>query len=244
MTTTQRRTIGHPSFKPLQSDLLFSRIPKEIIKLKPKIEVTLEGFSEVHLGKIQEWHLDRKFFSVLWDLPSESLAQQIDSVTHLRVFFKVKLFSTQLIFKTIALRRLDATCFHFRIPEEVFEHQLRATLRVPVQTSSKLSLKNHQGVFKILDLSSLGAKIEVDSSFKVPATLKDLKFSVALLSKYKFDAKVVSSTKATASTESRPTRGDPIKILGLKFLDFPKEAQSLLKQVLVNELHQYYKELK
>lgn len=237
MTTTIRKTKGHPSFSKVDDSKILQRIEREIIKIHPKCEVTVEGHSEINKGTITEWYPQRKFFSVTWNKLSPKFSERINEEANLRVFLKVRLFTTQIIFKTVALRRVNEDCFHFRIPSEIFQHQLRAALRVPLRSSNPLQIATSLGQFKILDLSVGGAKVSLPSqNRKIPkpqTTLIKSYFTHPSLKDFQFNIKV---TNVQADSDP-PTSG-------FRFLDLPKEAQSLLKQILIEELQAFYKKLK
>jgi hypothetical protein len=142
MSTT--RVNEKPSFAEIDDPGEKEKLQKEIQKIKPPIEISIEGFSEVAKGRIMDWNAQRKLFTVAWSKKSEKFDEMTDKQTGLRAFCKSQLFSTQLIFKTTTVRHLDDGTYHYRIPTQWFKQQRRGALRVPIHHGTALSLDGYK----------------------------------------------------------------------------------------------------
>ena len=231
--STIRKAFAEPTFKLYENEKELSLLLNEIKKTKPKIEVTLENFSESAQGSIQEWHPNRKFFTVKWDQKSEAFDQKIESNSELRVYFKAKLFSTQIIFKSLTLRRLNDTLFHFRIPAQIFKQQRRAALRVPIQNNSA-KLVTPLGEFRILDLSVTGATI-LASSTQLNSKLQNVVLENCELHLGKIKIKTSDLSIKIVKIEEQ--------IVGIKFQGLSQLYQNRIKQYLIEQLKVYYQTL-
>lgn len=134
------------------------RLVLEIQKLKPSFEVSVEGHPGLARGRIHHWDVTKKLFSVRWSEINEDFQNACGVRTGLRSFFKVKLFTTQLLFRTELIRRLRDGEYQYRIPPDLFQSQLRKSLRLPLP-ANQARLMCKQGVFPVLDLSVSGARL-------------------------------------------------------------------------------------
>ena len=225
-----RTTHTSPTFQLLETETEINALAREIQKIKPKVEVTVEGRSELAKGRIIEWHAARKFFVVEWDKKSDAFSDHTNSRADLRAFFKGQLFSTQLMFKSIAVRRLNDDVYHFRIPEQMYKQQRRGALRVPI-IARNATLITPQGDFEIVDLSVGGAKFKPNGTAKIRlgSTLLhcELKIGRKKISPEHFGVKVTSESETT---------------FGCRFAGLETADQVLIKQFLMEALRQYYKE--
>ena len=160
-----------PTFSLIKDPDAKKRIVTEINKLKPQVEISLEGTGELASARIIDWDPSRKFFTVRWSKKSAAFDEKLESESGLRVFFKVNLFSKLLVFKSTTVRRMQDGTYHYRIPEQFFQQQRRSALRVPIDSSIKAYLSTSIGEFEIIDLSAGGAKIKMPSSLKKTFTL-------------------------------------------------------------------------
>lgn len=228
---SSRRIHLAPTFQLIHEGKEMLAIEREIAKLKPETEITLEGMTEIAKGKIVEWHPQRHFFVVKWEKKSTAFEQKIESRSELRAFFKAKLFSTQLVFKTMTVRRPSEDVYHFRIPEQLYQQQQRGALRVPIITKNA-TLITPQGEFEILDLSVGGAKLKLvkpNAKVRLGTTLMncELKLGRKKISNENFGVKITFEGETS---------------LGCRFAGFDSEDKVLIKQFLVESLRTYYKE--
>ncbi len=220
-----------PTFGAISEENDLISVQREILKVKPKVEVTIEGMPEMAKGRITEWHPPRKFFAVEWDKKTDAFSDQVESRAELRVFFKAHLFSTQLIFKTVTVRRFSDSVYHFRIPEQLFKQQQRGALRVPIRSKSA-TLSTPEGDFEIVDLSVGGAKLKVierNNRVRLGSTLMncELKLGRKKLRPENFGIKITAENEASIGC----------RFSGLEALD-----KALIKEFLMEALRIYYKE--
>ena len=220
-----RRVDEKPSFAEVSDPMDREKLQKEIQKIRPGVEVSIEGHSEVAKGRIIDWNPQRKLFTVKWEKKSEIFDEVTDARTGLRAFFKSKLFSTQLIFKTTTVRKLEDGTYHYRIPNELFKQQRRGALRVPIYSGAFFS--SLEGKFRILDLSVSGARL------KVPKTLKHSKFTGCELS---LDGYRLGTPDFVAQT----TFTGPEEI-GVRFAGLNEGIRTEMKQYLMDALKLHYK---
>jgi hypothetical protein len=190
----------------VKGEQVLNRIEKEIIRLHPKAEVTIEGLSEIAKGTIREWFPKRKFFSVEWTKLPPDFATHTDSDSELRVYFKVNLFTTQILFKSFTLRRLGPSevaegmqVYHYRIPEEIYQQQSRGALRIPLPKKAA-TLETPDGNYELIDLSVTGAKLRPLENAKTPAIGKEWKSPTLWFKKHQvsgdeFKAKVTRKSE-------------------------------------------------
>lgn len=223
-----------PSFSILNNSKKIAAIHKEIEKFQPEAEVSIEGYPDVAKGNIVEWHSSRKFFVVEWLRKSKGFDQKTESESGLRVFFKSRLFSTQILFKSTTLRRSeDGGRSHFRIPEEIYQQQLRSALRVPILTNDAI-LKIPQGEFKIIDLSLGGAKV------KIPTQLFNKNYVGIIIDQAQlyFGNRKITHPELKIKIANIQNEWMGIKLSGLRESD-----ETVLKQYLVEALQVFYQSI-
>ena len=230
---TNKRVVNEsPSFALIQKPDEIAGIIKEIERLKPKAEITLEGSGELASAKIIGWDPTRKFFTVKWNKKTSLFDEKLESESGLRAFFKVILFSKVLVFKSTTVRRLEDGTYHYRIPDQLYQQQRRAALRVPIDPGLRAYISTPIGDFQILDMSVGGARIEMPSSLGRTVTLgasyAPANFSIAsnrALNPIEFTLKISHAEHNAA---------------GCRFLELKKTEQALIKQFLVEALHVYF----
>jgi hypothetical protein len=229
---TTRRVHSTPTFALIESEKELESVVREMQKVKPGVEITIEGMTEIAKGKILEWHPSRHFFSVAWDKKSEAFDDRIESRADLRAFFKAQLFSKQLMFKTVTVRRVNEDLYHFRIPEQMYQQQRRGALRVPILTRNA-ALISSEGEFEIIDLSVGGAKLrpigEISKKSLLGRSLLNcsMKLGRLRISNENFGVKITSQDATT---------------VGCRFAGLEQGDQVQIKQFLVEALRRYYKE--
>ena len=232
--SSNRKEYAPPSYclyeDPKELQLLYN----EIKKFKPEVEVTLENSNEKATGIIEEWHSSRKFFSVKWKLKSKNFDQVVESDSSLRIYFKGRLFSAQVLFKSNTLRRFDTKTSHFRIPEQIFKQQRRAGLRVPIQNGSA-KLITQIGKFQIIDLSLTGAMI-LAPSHKINSDYQNI---------------ILESCEIILNNTIISPSGFNVKIIrihnlsiGVKFQGLSRTNQNRIKQYLIEQLRVFYENIK
>ena len=225
-----RMTDKDPSFGLLDNPKKLSTVHKEIEKFKPEVEVSIEGLPEFAMGHIVEWYPSRKFFVVQWTKKSALFDKKTESESGLRVFFKSNLFSTQVLFKSTTVRREEDSKTHYRIPEQIYQQQKRASLRVPI-INDDARIEIAQGNFAILDLSMNGAKVQIpEKLFTREAVGTSILIRTLLLGKSKikqtnFSAKIVNVQA---------------KSMGLLFSEVTPANEIIIKQFLVEALRLFY----
>jgi hypothetical protein len=216
-----------PTYTLIETDRDLVAIEREIAKVKPVSEITLEGLTEIAKARIIEWHPSRHFFAVEWQKKPESFGHTIESRSNLRAFFKAHLFSTQLVFKSMAVRRINENVYHFRIPEQIYKQQRRGALRVPTTNASLIA---PQGEFEILDLSVGGARLKrvPGSRVRIGSSLLDceLKLGRKKIANENFGVKITSETETG---------------FGCRFSGLEAADQVAIKQFLMEALRTYYK---
>lgn len=229
--TTTRKVKLEPSFKPVESEREFKTLGDEICKIRPVAEISLEGLSEMAKGKILDWQPARKFFTVEWVKKSEKYDLRTEKNPGLRTYFKLQLFTTQLVFKSTTVRRVDDDHSHFRIPEQLFHQQMRGALRVPL-ISGKAVLRTPRGEFTLLDLSAGGAKIALPHSSKLAMGMEmspcELRLGSLKISSPSFTVKVARTSDGIA---------------GVRFSGLEEKHNMTIKQFLIDALKTYYEEL-
>jgi hypothetical protein len=157
-----RKLFTAPTYALIDNSKIRNRIVLEIRRLKPEVEVSVEGCSDLARGKIIDWNEKNRLFTVQWKSIPDAFAEQTGSKTGLRSFFKTHVFTTQLLFKTEIVRRTDETEYQYRIPEAFYQNQRRKALRVPLPPGSAW-LVTARGTFPVLDLSVSGAALKIRS---------------------------------------------------------------------------------
>ena len=225
--STRREDLG-PTFKVVESAKDRLQLEKEIIKILPAVEVSLEGLSDLALGRVIAWDQPRKLLQIRWDTISQAFTDKTESETGLRAYFKMDLFSTQLVFKTTTIRRIEDGTYHYRIPDFIFKKQKRGMLRVPLPPESAF-LECNEGRFELLNLSIGGAKLKIDSTFK-PTSI----FTHCVLN--------LSGLKVTApALEVKALRREK-EYLGCKFGGLTDANKTQIKQFLIDALRVHFKE--
>jgi hypothetical protein len=224
-----RRVHEAPSFSRVEDPKVHLSLIREIIKIKPPVEVSIEGSHEVLKGRIVEWNSDRKIFTVAWHNLSDTFHTLTGSKTGLRSYFKVKLFTTQLVFRAEAVRRMPEGHYHYRFPTELFQQQKRGALRVPL-ARGVAKLKTLEGTFPVEDLSVGGARIVFD-----PEKGRELHELTGC--ELYFGDWIISTPEFCATLTHRTERGSGIRFSGLN-----EAVRTELKQFLIEALRSYYQE--
>jgi c-di-GMP-binding flagellar brake protein YcgR len=241
-----------PSHEILENEQDLLNVAREISRMKPEVEVTLAGSSEMARGKITEWFPKRHFFTVQFSTKSLKFDSMVESESGLRAFFKANLFTAPLVFKCHTLRRVDSTHLHFRMPEQLYQQQRRGALRVPIEKKSAALLiptgQDGEDVreFEIVDLSVGGAKLALPPTwtardlkqFKTGAVFKGLtlKLGRKKLHHEEFEIRI------TASPSDEEASGS--SVIGCKFSGLGNLEKSDIKQFLIEALHRYYLSVK
>ena len=222
-----RRIYEKPTFTEIVEPLEREKIVKEILKIRPPVEVSVEGHTELARGRMTEWNDARKFFTIAWEKKSLQFDEVTNAQAGLRAFFKAQLFSSQLVFKTTTVRRLADGSYHYRIPNQIFKQQRRGALRVPIH-SQTVTLSCDQGRFKIVDLSVGGARVATKKVKELnELTGCHLNLQGLLLSTEDFTARVTF-------------RGE--NELGFRFAGLNEKVQTQIKQFLIEALRVHYEQ--
>ena len=222
-----RKEDSSPSFSQIENEKERSSLIKEIQKLNPKVEVSLEGVSEVAHGRIIEWNSGRRLFTIRWEKKSQHFADTTDSQTGLRVYVKARLFSTQLIFKTTTIRRFEDGTYQYRLPIELYKQQRRGALRVPIKRG-KVRLRTAEGSFSVMDLSIGGARLRSPDG-KEFSLLSNCELN---LDGYRIRTEDFAATVTYRDAES----------FGVRFSGLNDEVHGEIKQFLMDALRTYYEE--
>ena len=228
------RKIQAPTYSAIDSKKKLDLVLKEILRLKPDVEVTIAGCTDVAKGKIVEWWPDRHFFAVQWSKTTsdfEIATREADAEVF--SYFKVKMMTALTVFKCRTVRQVSAETYHYRIPKEVYQQQRRGALRVPVETEVAYLITPH-AKFEILDLSTEGARIRIPPTSKLkPGSLiknAKIKLGKTVIEAPDFEVKIVSIFK-----DENPS-------VGGKFLGLEAAQKTEIKQFLVEALHHFFKE--
>jgi c-di-GMP-binding flagellar brake protein YcgR len=227
---TRKRDLA-PSFKPVETERETKMLGGEIRKIRPVAEITLEGLKDTAKGRIQDWQPTRKLFTIEWIKKSASFDQLTEKSPNLRAYFKTQLFTTQLVFKSSTVRRIDDEHSHFRIPEQLFHQQMRGTLRVPL-ISGRAILRTPKGEFTMLDLSVGGAKVILPDTANVETGVElgpcELRIGTFRIAGPTFMVKVARTAQGVA---------------GVRFVGLEERHKTLIKQFLIDALKTYYEVL-
>ncbi len=225
---SSRRFDMEPSYKVVDSAKDRLNIEKEIMRILPGVEVSLEGSSEISVGQIIDWDQKRKLITVRWEHITPGFAQKTDSETGLRAYFKCTLFSTQLVFKTTTIRRLEDGDYHYRLPDFMFKKQKRGALRVPLVPESAM-LETADGTFELIDLSVGGARLKMPADFRPTSFFarSTLVLNGKRISPPDFEVKVLRRER---------------DFLGCKFTGLNEENKTQIKQFLIDALRIHFKE--
>ncbi len=231
-----RKVHQEPNYGVVKSDDVLNRIEKEIIRLNPKVEVTLEGLSGIAKGIIREWFPKRKFFTVEWLKLPPDFAPHTDSNSELRVYFKVQLFTTQILFRSTTLRQLVPSevgdgmqVYHYRVPEEIYQQQARGALRIPILKKSA-KLETPDGTFELIDLSVTGARLRLLENEKLPHLNKEWKTATLILKKHRMNGEDFH-VKVVRKEEDH---------LAVKFSKITDVERIQIKQFLMDALKEFY----
>lgn len=219
-----RKVHQAPAFTRISNADGIRKIVLEIQKIHPPFEVSLEKHGALARGRIRHWDVTKKLFTVRWNAIDDSFVSASGERTGLRSFFKVKLFTTQLIFRTELIRRLPDGEFQYRIPQDFFQSQLRKSLRLPMpEGSAQIVCK--QGVFAVLDLSSSGARIAI--SKKHSARLHQLDSCVLILGRNQLSSPEFEVVLTHRNEDSA----------GGRFRGLNEPVHIAIKQFLIETLH-------
>lgn len=229
--TTRKGAKAGPSFEWVEGLKAREVLDTEIIRLKPEVEVTIEGISHLAVGRILEWNRSRGSFTVQWTQTlSPEFLKKTASEAGLRNYFKCKLFSTQLIFRTHVVRRSNDSEYQYLMPDQIFKQQRRGALRVPT-TKRNLFLQSTEGKFPVLDMSVGGAKIAVNGS-ALSGVSHLTQCSLILDHGEAITSPTFSAQLTFAGPDSR----------GYRFAGLDDEIKVKIKQYLIDALRAYFEE--
>jgi len=221
------RVYEKPSFSEVNEPWEREKLVKEVQKIKPMAEVTLEGYSELAKGRIIDWNEQRKLLTVKWKIRSDQFDELTNAKTGLRAFFKAQLFTTQIVFKTTTVRRCEDGTYHYRIPSELFQQQRRGALRVPIHSGS-VQFFCDQGKFQLFDLSVGGASLKTSEGRTLSRlTSCELRIGSVRVKTDDFSAQV------TFRTEGR---------VGVRFAGLNESVRIKIKQFLIEALKLHYEQ--
>ena len=228
--STIRKARLSPSYTQIDTPSKTRLIHAEIKKFKPRVEVTRSGGSEIATGRIVEWFPQRHFFTVEWDKISAAFREQAFDGSVSNLYFKARLFSTLLVFKSTPVRKGDQRFSDYRLPTSLYQQQSRGALRVPLPSGAG-TLSTERGDFEIKDLSVAGARIAnlkpTRRAFKVGAEISPV---LLQLGKLRIpDLKIVITTATGGS-------------YGCRFVGMSQEHRTHIKQYLVDALRKFYEE--
>jgi hypothetical protein len=222
-----RRVHEAPSFAKVTDPTELNRLILEVIKIKPEVEVSIEGGHEIMRGRILEWNRTRELFTISWNHLTDTFNELTASKAGLRNYFKVKLFTTQLVFRAEAIRRMPNGTFHYRFPEDYYQQQKRGALRVPMKNAILIS---NEGTFGIKDLSVGGAQILFEhGKFRNLHQLHDCRIKIG--------RKTLELPLFTATLTHRRPGGS-----GTRFAGLADGSRTEIKQYLIEALRSYYQE--
>ncbi len=228
--TTIRKANYSPSYSQINEPEKERLIHAEMKKFKPKVEVTLSGGSEIATGRIVEWFPKRHFFIVEWERKSKTFKELNFEDAALRVYFKAKLFSTLVVFKSTPVRKGDDRFSDYRIPTAMYQQQSRSALRVPLKKGAG-TLSTPRAEFDLIDLSVNGARIKHSKPsrrfFKTGTELSPAKLKLGNLKLHDEDFKIV----ITSST---------LDDYGCRFVGMSPENKTLIKHYLIDALRAFY----
>jgi hypothetical protein len=224
-----RKVHQAPTYTLIDDPKVSNRILLAIKKLKPETEVSVEKCPALARGKILDWNLEKALFTVSWTKLPEDFIESSGLKTGQRSFFKTQTFTTQLLFKTEIVRRLDETTYQYRTPKEWYQTQKRAALRVPLKAGSA-KLSTPAGIFPILDLSTAGAAL------KIPETLLRKSYHLE-------NCTLILDSKRLTTPEFgiTLTRRQPDQV-GCRFHGLNESIHIEIKQYLMEALHRFFKE--
>ena len=226
-----RKIHQSPTFSVVQDGKEIDRLLLEIKKFKPAVEVTIEHLPHLARGKIIDWHEGKKLITISWTKISEEFIESSGLRTGLRAFFKVSLFSVQILFKCELVRRLPDGYYQYRTPETFYKNQKRSALRVPLDSRSG-TLVTPLGSFPILDLSISGARIGLPLS--ISKKIHTLENCSLILGKQK-----ISTSRFGITVTSRAD-----DFSGCRFHGLNEGIHVVIKQFLIESLHEYFKKAK
>jgi len=226
-----RRVHRSPTFQQVQETAELNRILKEIRKFKPEVEVTIEHHPVLSQGRIIDWHEEKRLFTVEWIKIPDEFKESSGRRTGLRAFFKVSLFSVQVLFKCELVRRLPDGSYQYRTPEVLYKNQKRSALRVPLAPGSG-ALITPLGVFTLTDLSTSGARFEIPSSFS--KKIHQIENCVLQLKRKKISTPRFGITLTRRFEDSA----------GCRFHGLNEAIHIEIKQFLIESLQDYFKRVK
>ncbi len=227
--TAPRQDITPITHRPLTSPQDLRLRIAEINKIKPESSISFEGFTSTHRAKITRWHADRKYFSVTFESAlGKDIQKKIDHQIGLRTFFRVKLISTQLIFKATVVRIINANTLELRVPDTLYHQQRRGALRIPLKSNHAV-FSSELGLFKVLDLSTTGLRVEHLSGKKEIFVGREL-FQTQL--KLKKESVFIMDAKISNVTSTG---------FGIRFIGLAQAEKVRLKQILIEALQELFK---
>jgi hypothetical protein len=225
---SSRKVHQAPTFTRLDRPEDIRRTVLEIQKLKPYFEVSIESHDGMARGRIQHWDPAKKLLTVRWTKADEAFHSACGMRTGLRSFFKVRLLSTQLVFRSELIRRLPDGQYQYRIPLELFQSQLRKSLRIPLGPG-QAKLASSRGIFPILDLSASGARIAIP--IKISSRLHQLDSCFLVLGRHRISTSGFEVTLTHRDEESA----------GCRFRGLDEAIRIEIKQFLIEALHLLFK---
>lgn len=222
-----------PNYAPVQLKEEIILFGKEIEKLQPKVEVSLQESTELANGNIIVWDTKRKFFRVHLPKRSPAFDDCLDKDATQPAYFKVHLLSSQIVFKAIAVRKFTGNSFDFRMPEEVYKQQRRGAMRVPtldLNLKARITLKigKQAEVFtaRVIDLSITGAKLRAIGKFPRIPQMSEVEFELLIPGKViEFKSKVAHSNE---------------EIMGCRFAGVSADQRVIIKQFLIEGLRRLF----
>ncbi|NDG84876.1 MAG: hypothetical protein EBX52_07545 [Proteobacteria bacterium] len=226
-----RRIHQAPTYTLLHEPKILDRVLLEVKKLKPAIEVSVENCTALAKGRIVDWNLDKKLFTVSWGNLPEVFAEAAGRLTGQRSFFKVQTFTTQLVFKAEVIRRLPDGTYQYRTPAQIYQTQKRGALRVPL-TPGLVKIASPKGIFPVLDLSTAGAALKIPESLS--KSLHRIEECTLILG----TRKIHTPDFGITFTRRLPER------TGCRFHGLNEAIHIEIKQFLIEALHRFFKEQK
>lgn len=220
-----------PTFSLIGEPKILDRVLLEIKKLKPGVEVSVEGCASLARGRIIDWNIEKKLFSVSWDQLPDPFAGASGRLTGQRSFFKVQTFTTQLLFKAEIVRRLADGTYQYRTPAQLYQNQKRGALRVPLPAGAA-KITSAKGIFQVLDLSTAGAALGIPDSLS--KSLHKIEGCTLVLGAQKISTPDFGIT----FTRRFPDR------TGCRFHGLNEALHVEIKQFLIEALQQFFKEQK
>ena len=225
---SSRKIHQAPTFQEIETSKELERVVLEIHKFRPSVEVSVEHHPFIARGRMIDWNPAKKLLTVEWKTIPEEFRASSALRTGLRAFFKVSLFSMQILFKCELIRRLPDGTYQYRIPAKIYKNQKRTALRVPLPKGKGL-LRTPKGSFAILDLSMAGARIDI--SLSESKKLHQVENCSLILDGRKFTPPAFGVTLTSLYDE----------LAGCRFHGLNEGIHVEIKQFLIEALHDFFK---